>query len=126
MKGNFCTAINCMDGRIQLPVISFLKSKFGVDFVDVITFPGPNKVLSDGLDTKTIESLKSCVEISVKKHGSRVVSLSAHHDCAGNPVEKQVQFEQLLASVERVKSWNFNVQLVALWIDKNWEIHEIN
>ena len=125
MKAKFCTAINCMDGRIQIPVISFLKNKFEVDFVDVITVPGPNKILSEGLDIQTIENLKSCVEISVKKHGSKVLALSAHYDCAGNPVEKQVQYQQLLASVERVKSWNFNIKLVALWIDKNWATKEL-
>lgn len=115
-----------MDGRIQLPVINYLKSKLKLDFVDVITVPGPNKILSEGLDTQTIEKIKSCVEISVKKHGSGVVALSAHHDCAGNPVGKQVQLEQLLSSVEVVKSWNFNVKLVVLWIDKNWEIKELS
>ncbi len=125
MKGKFCTAINCMDGRIQLPVISFLKAKFGVDFVDVISVPGPNKILSEGLDIQTIERLKKCVVISVKKHGSMVVAVSAHEDCAGNPVGKQVQLKELLCSVKVVKSWNFDVKLVALWVDKNWETTEI-
>ena len=125
MKGKFCTAINCMDGRIQLPVISFLKTKFGVDFVDVITVPGPNKILSEGVDAKTIGNLKRCVGISVKKHGSEVVAVSAHEDCAGNSVEKQVQIEHLLCSVEVVKSWNFDVKIVALWVDKNWETTQI-
>ena len=125
MKGKFCTSINCMDGRIQLPVISFLKAKFGVDFVDVISVPGPNKILSEGLDIQTIERLKNCVGISVKKHGSMVVAVSAHEDCAGNPVGKQVQLKELLCSVKVVKSWNFDVKLVALWVDKNWETTEI-
>ena len=121
----FCTAINCMDGRVQLPVISFLKAKFGVDFVDVISVPGPNKILSEGLDIQTIERLKNCVGISVKKHGSMVVAVSAHEDCAGNPVGKQVQLKELLCSVKVVKSWNFDVKLVALWVDNNWETTEI-
>ncbi len=125
MKGKFCTSINCMDGRIQLPVISFLKAKFGVDFVDVISVPGPNKILSEGRDIQTIERLKNCVGISVKKHGSMVVAVSAHEDCAGNPVGKQVQLKELLCSVKVVKSWNFDVKLVALWVDKNWETTEI-
>ncbi|MHC5086790.1 MAG: carbonic anhydrase, partial [Planctomycetota bacterium] len=25
---SFCTAINCMDGRVQLPVIPFLQNRF--------------------------------------------------------------------------------------------------
>ncbi len=38
--GTFATAINCMDGRVQLPVIAYLKSKYVVDYVDAITEPG--------------------------------------------------------------------------------------
>ena len=114
-----------MDDRIQLPVISFLKAKFGVDFVDVISVPGPNKILSEGLDIQTIERLKNCVGISVKKHGSMVVAVSAHEDCAGNTVGKQVQLKEFLCSVKVVKSWNFDVKLVDLWVDKNWETTEI-
>ena len=48
---SFCTAINCMDGRTQLPVIEFLKDKFGVEFVDTITEPGPVRILADQPDS---------------------------------------------------------------------------
>ena len=126
MKEKFCTAINCMDGRIQVPVIDFLKSKLEVDFVDIVTVPGPNKILSEGLDIQTIERIKSCVGLSVKKHGSMVVAVSAHEDCAGNPVDTQVQLEQLLSAVKVIKSWNFKVKLIALWINKNGETKEIS
>ncbi len=39
---SFCTAINCMDGRTQLPVIEFLKNKLSVEYVDTVTEPGPH------------------------------------------------------------------------------------
>jgi len=39
----FCTAINCMDGRVQIPVISFLEERFNARYVDVISEPGPNR-----------------------------------------------------------------------------------
>lgn len=35
--GKFATAINCMDGRVQIPVIEYIKSKYEVDYVDMIT-----------------------------------------------------------------------------------------
>ena len=37
----FYSAINCMDGRVRLPVISYLRERFGVQHVDVITEAGP-------------------------------------------------------------------------------------
>jgi hypothetical protein len=41
-SGRFAAAINCMDGRAQLPVIEWLKRECGVDYVDTITEPGPD------------------------------------------------------------------------------------
>ena len=33
----FVTAINCMDGRVQVPVIEWLKKEYKADDVDMIT-----------------------------------------------------------------------------------------
>ena len=38
----FGTAINCIDGRTQQPVIDYIKQNYAVDMVDMITFPGAN------------------------------------------------------------------------------------
>lgn len=125
MEGKFGTAINCIDGRIQLSVIKYLKLKLGLDFVDIITKPGPNKILSEGIDVEAIESIKLCSEISIKRHGSKVIAVSAHHDCAGNPEEKNIQLKQLAVSIEVIKSWRFGVDVIGLWIDDQWQVNEI-
>ena len=49
-KETFATAINCMDGRTQEPIISWAKKAFEVDYVDAITEPGPDKILAEGPD----------------------------------------------------------------------------
>jgi hypothetical protein len=46
MVMTFCTVVNCIDGRVQLPVIEFLKNRFGVDFVDCITEAAPVRILA--------------------------------------------------------------------------------
>ena len=43
----FCTAINCVDGRVQVPVINYLKKRFKVDYVNVVSEPGPSKILAE-------------------------------------------------------------------------------
>ena len=43
----FATALNCMDGRVQLPVIRWGKENYSVDVVDAITEAGMNGILSD-------------------------------------------------------------------------------
>jgi len=119
----FGVAINCMDGRVQLPVIDFLKKKFGLDYVDAVTEPGPNKIVAENRDFATVESIKRRVAISVEKHGAKIVALVAHFDCAGNPADKTVQLDQLNQAEKVVKSWGFNTRIVKLWVDENWQVH---
>lgn len=54
----FATAIDCIDGGAQIPVIEYIKSEHGVDFVDVVTEPGPDKILADNKNRTTIESIR--------------------------------------------------------------------
>jgi len=124
-EGTFATAINCMDGRVQLPVIEYLKNKLGVDYVDMITEPGPIKFLADNVDKAIVESIRKRVEISAVKHGSKVVVIVGHDDCAGNPVERDIQLEQIKKSIELAKSWGFAVQLLSLYVNERWEVEEI-
>ena len=39
-SGKFCTSVSCMDGRIQIPIIQWLKENHYVNYVDTITEPG--------------------------------------------------------------------------------------
>jgi carbonic anhydrase len=121
----FATAINCMDGRVQLPVLEYIKNKYKVDYVDVITLPGPNKVLTEGKDKGVFESIKKCIGISVDIHDSRLVAICGHYDCAGNPTKKETQTKQIIDAIKRIKSWYPNVQVIGLWIDQNWEVEEV-
>ncbi len=122
----FCTAINCMDGRVQLPVIEYLKKKYRVEYVDMITEPGPNKILSDRTDQKLIESIFARVKISVEKHGSKHIVIIGHHDCAGNPTDEENQKAQTQNAINVIKNKFQNVEVIGLWVNKNWDVIEIN
>lgn len=125
VKIKFATAINCIDGRVQLPVVEWLKKNFGVDYVDMITEAGPVKLIPEN-NQGAIDSIRKRMDISVSRHQSRLVAIVAHHDCAGNPVAKEKQHEQVLKSMDIIKRWNYNVQVVGLWVDENWKVSEIN
>lgn len=117
----FATAINCMDGRAQQPVIDWIRASYGVDYVDMITEPGPDGILAQGL-TQTVESIRSRVRISVEAHGSGLVALVGHHDCAGNPVPKEQHLRQIRGGVEVIRSWGFAAAVVGLWIGDDWKV----
>jgi len=117
MEHTFATAINCMDGRAQQPVIEFMTKRYGVRYVDMITEPGPNKVLAERADQALLDSIKRRVEISVNKHGSKVIAIFGHEDCAGNPVDKDEQMIHLKKAAEHVRAWGFDVEQVEMfWV----------
>ena len=121
MKSKFTTAINCIDGRVQAPVTEFIKNTYGADYVDLITEPGPDKVLSQNKDVNIIESIKRRALISIEKHKSKIVIIAAHHDCAGNPVGEDEHRKQLKDAAQNIKKWNLGVDVYAVWVDKNWK-----
>lgn len=124
-KGKFGTAINCMDGRVQLPVINWLKEKYSLDFVDSITEPGPDKMLTQG-NMAQVESIKSRILISVNAHGSETIFIAAHHDCAGNPVSREEHIKQIKECIKILSSWNLPVKkIIGAWINENWTIETV-
>ena len=120
----FATSINCIDGRIQLPVSNWIKQKYSVDYVDVITHPGSDKIIGE----KNIEGnseIKTKTLVSINAHNSKLVVISGHHDCAGNPVSKEMHLTQIKKSINIIKSWNCPVTVIGVWINDQWEIEEI-
>jgi hypothetical protein len=121
-KGKFGTAINCMDGRVQIPVTDWLKKKYALDYVDVITEPGPDKMLTQGTPAQ-LESIKSRVLISVNAHGSQTIIVAGHDDCAGNPVSKDEHIRQIKRCVDIVRSWKLPVSsVIGAWVNDSWAV----
>jgi carbonic anhydrase len=120
-KSTFACAINCMDGRVQDAVKNYMKENYGVDYVDMVTEPGPNKILVEGVDKAVVEDIKKRVEISVGHHGAKVVAVVGHFGCAGNPVGKEEQILQLKKCKDVIKSFGFPVEVILLWVDNGWD-----
>ncbi len=173
-SATFATAINCMDGRTQEPIINYMKNKFKVDYVDMISEPGPVKALAENksinpnqkiqdiqemfsriseasaqsientlsaitfaeagdqetarslIEMTAAASIRKRVNISVEVHGSKTIAIVAHHDCAGNPVDKTIQLRQLDEAAATIDSWGYNTKVVKLWVDPSWQVFEIN
>lgn len=122
----FGTAINCMDGRVQIPVVEWLKKQYGVDYVDMITEPGPERLLAEDKDRISIESIRKRLEISVIRHNSNVVAIVGHQDCAGNLADKETQLRQISNAIKTVQSWNLRVQIIGLWVGRRKGKHSVD
>jgi hypothetical protein len=123
-EGKFGTLINCIDGRTQLPASSWIKKNYSLDYVDTITEPGPDKLVSEE-NIEKIEQLKSKINISINAHGSGLVVIAGHHDCAANPVSKEEHQDQIRKSIQIIKSWNMSVEVIGIWINDKWEIETV-
>lgn len=122
---SFCTVINCMDGRTQLPVNEYLRRELGADYVDTITEAGPVLILAEQQESATAKSILDRVDISVKKHGSKSVAVVSHYDCAGNPLGKDEQMRQLETATRWLSGKYPDIQIVGLWVDSAWAVTRI-
>lgn len=117
----FATAINCIDGRVQQPVLEWAQQTLQVDYVDQITEPGADLVLSVGIAEKA-QAILEKVSISVNAHNSRHVAVVGHYDCAGNPVDEATHKEQIRQAVEAIARWDLPVEVFGLWVNGEWAV----
>ncbi|RWZ52184.1 hypothetical protein EQV77_15910 [Halobacillus fulvus] len=123
-NSTFVTAINCMDGRVQLPVIHWMQEKYDAPYVDMITEAGPNKVILEGTDQQ-IETIKSKLKVSEDAHGSEVLAIVGHHGCAGNPLPKEEKYEKIKESVKLINTWDFSFKIIGLYVNEDWEVEVV-
>ena len=125
MDFKFGTAINCIDGRTQEPVIDFMKQKYNIDGVDMVTFPGVDGVISNGENSDEIAFIRNAVSISIEKHRSRIIAVVGHFDCAGNPGNREHHYADIKKAVNEVSSWSFHAQVVGFYVNDKKQIEEV-
>jgi carbonic anhydrase len=115
-----------MDGRVQTPVTSYLKKRFNVQYVDMITEPGVNRILSGQDKPELVESILGRLKISVQHHNSHGIAIIGHHDCAGNNASKEKQILQLEEAGQFVSGKYSDIEVITFWVDEFWKVHELS
>ncbi|WP_369522972.1 carbonic anhydrase [Guptibacillus hwajinpoensis] len=121
MRNRFGTALNCIDGRTQIPVTEWLKVQYGL--VDLITEPGMDRVLSHGPACE-VARLRENTIVSLTAYASQVIAVVGHFDCAANPVSKCQHFKDIATSTQVVRSWGF-AHVIGLWVDEYGRIEVV-
>jgi len=121
----FATAVTCIDGRAHQPVIDYLKRVHGVDTVDLVSAPGVNKLLAEGIPSAHTEFLKGNASVSITAHQAGLIAVVGHYDCAGNPVDEQQHQRDIVAAVRTVAAWDLGVKVIGLWVDSAWSASEV-
>lgn len=136
--GRFATSISCMDGRIQTVLNDWIRENYGVDHVDTITAPGVDGRVARNDDLGKIIQM---ARISVEKHGSRLIVVSGHHDCAGNPVSEGEHKGHIRSAVDVIGTWEREhglvgaggsdggaggrIEVVGVWVGEAWTASRI-
>ena len=137
--GRFATSISCMDGRIQTVLNDWIRKNHGVDYVDTITAPGVDGRVARNDDLGKIIQM---TRISVEKHGSRLIVVSGHHDCAGNPVSEEEHKSHIRSAVSVIRAWEKehglagaggsdgsgaggHIRVTGVWVGETWAAQRI-
>jgi len=78
----------------HLPTIQWIKENYQADYIDMITEAGMDGVLTN--EGTNIEGILQKINISIDKHGSNIICVVRHHDCAGNPVDDEMHKNKFL------------------------------
>ncbi len=121
---SFCAAINCLDGRTQLPVVNFLMQRFNVKYVDMLTDAGPLGILSNTPDSERAQFFIERVNTVIRVHDIKELAIAGHWDCRGNPVPREAQLVQREV-VLRYRELFPQLTIIGLWVDEAGEVQEI-
>lgn len=112
--------LNCMDGRVQLPVLKWIHENNDVECVDMITEAGMDGFVSD--PNQSIQDILRQIQISRGINNAKKIFVVAHHDCRGNPASDETHKKQVVKAVERLKDHlGQDLDIQPLWVNSAWE-----
>jgi len=121
----FGTVINCTDGRVQYPVLDYLKKNFDIDYFDSANEAGPLRTLTKKSDKCRLITLKEQIRASLEDHDSKFIALVGHHDCTDNPGDRTFQEDQLEQSLDYLqRSFGTGITYLGLYVNERWEVEE--
>lgn len=115
--------LNCMDGRVQIPVIHWIQQTYDADYVDMITAPGMDGILAGPKCSLT--GILENITISIQKNNALKIFIVGHHDCRGNPGTESEHYAQIRQGVARICKEFLDYDVIGLWVNARWQVSEI-
>mgnify|MGYP001238588947 CR=1 FL=1 len=113
------TCLNCIDGRVQVPVLDWIKERYKINFVDIITAAGMDGVLASG---NNLDEILRNLDISINVNKSSRIFLVGHYDCKGNPVDEKLHRDNINKGVEGLKAHRPELEIIGLWVNSSWQV----
>lgn len=115
--------LNCIDGNVQLPVASWIKNRYQIDCVDMITEPGIVCVLSN-LD-QSIDEINKKVRHCLETGSVTKLFISGHEHCDFCGIDDAQQKHQVSSAILRVQKDFPGLDVHGLWYRQDGSIEEI-
>jgi hypothetical protein len=87
---DFAAGVTCIDGRFQEQLTRWVRDRFSVAYVDLVTSPGVAAALADG-DEVIVDEVVRELGPSLTAHDAAGVVIAAHEGCAADPSDVATQ-----------------------------------
>lgn len=134
----FITVVSCIDGRIIVPLVSWLTTNFPGYNPDLLTEPGADGLLSEKKDwmyrdrkptiagiltSNAHQHLINTIKFSIEKHQSECLIIVGHighngsvQGCGGNPGDEKQHDQDLLECVRLLKDKGMELPMMAILV----------
>jgi len=119
----FTTCLNCVDGRVQLPIIHWIKKNYDIDYIDMVTEVGVDGILAD--ENSDIKRILRIMDVSLKRSKSNIIFVVGHYDCLGNSADEKTHKKNILLASERLKILRSFCKVIGLWVSREWLVEKI-
>ena len=92
-----------------------MRLHLNVDYVDLITEPGPDDVIAARRDAAS--EIYKKVRFSVRAHNPVAIAVAGHFDCLANAASREEHLNQIRKAVGEVQSWG-GIRVMGLWVNE--------
>lgn len=120
----FALAINCVDGRVQQPLLRWIRDELSLSRVDYLTVPGADAALAE--HGRELERARETASFLTDQRDHRCALVAGHWDCLGNPVDEERHREQIRRAAEELHRWGVAPRTLGVWIREGWSVEVVS
>lgn len=119
-----CVVINCMDGHLQLPIISYANKHFGALHTWFLRVAKPSYLIAENRGSRPAKYLLQNLSVLMLENKPKTIVLVAHHNHADETETERMQLEHLNDAVQFLARFYRSVEVLGLWMDAHGTIQE--
>lgn len=112
-----------MDGRVLIPTMNWVMDRFNTPFVDMITEPGLDGIIS--MPHYDLHDYVRKIDISIRRNNSKQIVVMAHEDCKGNPVCEKQHFADVKDCVKHLHPLFPDLPIMGIYVKLDGSVEEI-